>query len=173
VNGLAERRYQALPDLVSPDFVLLFVPIESAFVAAVNADRELGMWALKQNVLLVCPTTLLATIRLVAQIWSYERQNRNAKEIARLCGQMYDKLVGFVTDLEEVGKRLAHAQRSYDEAYSKLHTGRGSVIRTAERVRELGVKPQKTLPAPLIEAAEDDLAPPALPQPDTRPGAQS
>lgn len=124
-------------------------------MAAMKEDPECFNLALKQGVLLVCPSTLLATLRLVESVWRYETQNRNRQEIARVAGQLYDKFVGFVTDMQEVGRRLAAATSVHERACSKLSTGRGNLVRTAEKVRALGVRPGKALPAPLVELACD------------------
>jgi DNA recombination protein RmuC len=105
---------------------------------------------------IVCPSTLLATVRTVAHLWRQEHQNRNAQEIARQCASLYDKFVGFVEDLDKVGQRLEQAQISYTDAVGKLKTGRGNLIRTAENVKKLGVKPNKSLPTKLTDFADDD-----------------
>jgi DNA recombination protein RmuC len=145
VRMLAKCDYQSLYDASAVDFTFMFIPIEAAFTQAISQDRELYNWALKKNVVMVSPTTLLVILRVIANIWHYERQNRNAVEIARVCGQLYDKFVSFVGDLDEVGRRIESTRKSYDDAYGKLKFEKGNLIRTAERVRELGVKPQKTL----------------------------
>jgi DNA recombination protein RmuC len=109
--------------------------------------------------MIVSPTTLLISLRTIASIWRYEYQNRNAQELVRQCTALYDKFVGFVGDLEDIGKRLKAAQSSYDDAYSKLASGKGNLVRQVERIRELGLKPARPLPAPLTElAAEGDDA---------------
>lgn len=164
IKGLAERNYQALYGLGSLDFVLMFVPIEPAFMLAVTHDDALFMDAWQKNVLLVSPSTLLFVVRTVAHLWRQEAQNRNAQDIARRGAELYDKLAGFVDDLDTVGNRLAQAQKSFDAAYGKFTRGRGNLIRQAEMLRELGVKPTKALAAGLVEqAAEDEATPrPAL-----------
>ena len=153
IKRLSEKNYQSLYGLSSLDFVLMFIPVDPAFMLAVQNDRGLYMDALNKNIVLVGPTTLIATLRVIANIWRREHQNQNAQEIARQCAALYDKFVGFVKDLDEVGGRLAAAQRAYDDAKSKLSTGRGNVVRQLERVRQLGVKPTKSLPRPMLEAA--------------------
>jgi DNA recombination protein RmuC len=155
VRGLAAKNYQTLYGIRSPDFVLMFVAVESAYMLGMQEDPELYQAALKQNVLVVCPSTLIATLRLVESIWRYEHQNRNAQEIARVVGQLYDKFVGFVADMQEVAKKLSGASEAHEEAYKKLMTGRGNLVKTAERVKTLGVKPSKALPAPMVELAAD------------------
>lgn len=153
IKGLSERNYQALYGLQSLDFVLMFVPIEPAFMLGVTQDNKLFMDAWSKNVLLVSPSTLLFVVRTVAHLWRQEAQNRNAQEIARRGGELYDRFVAFVADLEKIGDRLRQAKESYDEAFAKLSTNKGNVIRQAEMLKELGVKPNKALPRPLLEAA--------------------
>ena len=159
IKGLSDKNYQALYGLKSLDFVLMFIPIEPAFMLAVTHDRELFMDAWKKNVLLVSPSTLLFVVRTVAHLWRQEAQSRNAQEIARRGAELYDKLVGFVEDLESLGSRLKQAQKEYDSAHNKLTGGRGNVIRQAEMLRQLGVKPTKALPAAIVEIAGDDPIP--------------
>ena len=153
IKGLSDRNYQVLYGLKSLDFVLMFVPIEPAFMLAITHDRELFMDAWQKNVLLVSPSTLLFVVRTVAHLWRQEAQSRNAQEIAKRGAELYDKLVGFVEDLESLGNRLKQAQRDYDAAHGKLTGGRGNLIRQAEMLKQLGVKPSKTLPAGLVEIA--------------------
>ncbi len=155
VNELSGKSYQTLYELHSLDFVLMFVPVEPAFMLAVQADRDVFLDAFKLNVVIVSPSTLLAMLRTIANIWRQEHQSRNAQEIARQCASLYDKFVGFVEDLEEIGRKLAATQRSYDDARGKLATGRGNLIRQAERVKELGVKPTKNLPRNLVDSATE------------------
>jgi DNA recombination protein RmuC len=155
VRGLASKNYQTLYGIRSPDFVLMFVAVESAYMLGMQEDPELYQVALKQNVLVVCPSTLIATLRLVESVWRYEHQNQNAQEIARVVGQLYDKFVGFVGDMQAVGQKLTGASEAHEEAYKKLMTGRGNLVKTAERVKKLGVKPTKSLPAPVVELAAD------------------
>ncbi|MCR4309882.1 MAG: DNA recombination protein RmuC [Deltaproteobacteria bacterium] len=161
IKGLSEKNYQTLYGLRSLDFVLMFVPVEPAFMLAVTCDRELFMDAWKKNVLLVSPSTLLFVVRIVAHLWRQEAQSRNALEIARRGAELYDKFVGFVEDLEALGGRLKQAQKEYDAAYGKLTGGRGNLIRQAEMLKELGVKPSKALRSELTEnEAGGDPMPP-------------
>lgn len=165
IKRLSEKAYQQVPNLRSLDFVLMFVPIEAAFSVAVQEDGEIFADAFERNIVVVSPSTLLATLRTIQNIWRYEHQNRNAQEIARRAGSLYDKFVNFVKDLEEVGRRIGAVQTSYDKAHNKLASGRGSLVRRAESMRELGAEVSKSLPQNLIEmpkqkkAAEE--APPA------------
>jgi DNA recombination protein RmuC len=155
IQGLSGKNYSALYGVGSVDFVLMFVPIEPAFLLALKTAPNLYQEALAKNIVLVCPSTLMATLRTVAHLWRQDHQNRNALEIAKQCGSLYDKFVGFVDDLEKLGQRLDQAQTSYHDAFNKLKTGKGNLIRSAEKVRELGVKPSKNLSAPLIESSAD------------------
>ena len=155
IQGLSGKNYSSLYGIGSVDFVLMFVPIEPAFLLALKTAPNLYQEALAKNIVLVCPSTLMATLRTVAHLWRQDHQNRNALEIAKQCGSLYDKFVGFVDDLEKLGQRLDQAQTSYHDAFNKLKSGKGNLIRTAEKVRELGVKPSKNLSAPLIESSTD------------------
>lgn len=155
IQGLSSKNYSSLYGIGSVDFVLMFVPIEPAFLLALKAAPNLYQEALAKNIVLVCPSTLMATLRTVAHLWRQDSQNRNALEIAKQCGTLYDKFVGFVDDLEKLGQRLDQAQTSYHDAFNKLKSGKGNLIRTAEKVRELGVKPSKNISAPLIESSTD------------------
>jgi DNA recombination protein RmuC len=155
IQGLSGKNYSSLYGVGSVDFVLMFVPIEPAFLLALKTAPNLYQEALAKNIVLVCPSTLMATLRTVAHLWRQDHQNRNALEIAKQCGSLYDKFVGFVDDLEKLGQRLDQAQTSYHDAFNKLKTGKGNLIRSAEKVRELGVKPSKNLPTHLIESSTD------------------
>jgi DNA recombination protein RmuC len=157
IQGLSSKNYSSLYGVGSVDFVLMFIPIEPAFLLALKSAPNLYQEALAKNIVLVCPSTLMATLRTVAHLWRQDHQNKNALEIARQCGALYDKFVGFIDDMEKLGQRIDQAQTSYHDAFSKLKTGKGNLIRTAERVRELGVKPSKTLPTGLLDStAETD-----------------
>ncbi|MBN9369207.1 MAG: DNA recombination protein RmuC [Comamonadaceae bacterium] len=158
IKGLAERNYQQLYALQSLDFVLMFVPIEPAFMLAVTADNQLYSDAWNRNVLLVSPSTLLFVLRTVAHLWRQEAQTRNAQEIAQRGADLYDHLTAFVEELEKVGKSLGQAQDAYHKAFNKLSKNRGNVIRRAEMLKELGIKPAKALPPALVEAARGEDA---------------
>ena len=151
LKRLSEKEYQQVPNLRSLDFVLMFVPIEAAFTQAVQEDAEIFSDAFEANIVIVSPSTLLATLRTIQNIWRYEHQNRNAQEIARRAGALYDKFVNFVKDLEEVGRRIGSVQNAYEKAHNKLASGRGSLVRRAESMRELGAEVSKSLPQNLIE----------------------
>jgi DNA recombination protein RmuC len=146
VKQLSEKKYETM-NLPTPDFVLMFIPVESVFVSTLQADTggELYTQAWNKRIILVSPSTLLATLKTIASIWKIEMQNKNAEEIARQAGGLYDKFVGFVEDLSKVGEQLTRTQKSYDDAYKKLTAGTGNLVSRAERLRELGVKTTKTL----------------------------
>jgi DNA recombination protein RmuC len=145
VQGLSAKNYHDLYQINSPDFVLLFIPIESSFSFAVQIDAELFSDAWDKRVVIVSPSTLLATLRTIASIWKQERQNKNVLEIARLSGAMYDKFVGFVADMENIGKNLKQSQSAYDGAINKLTEGNGNLTKTAEKIKGLGAKANKQL----------------------------
>ena len=145
VNGLSSKNYHDLYQINSPDFVLLFIPIESSFSIAVQIDAELFNDAWDKRVVIVSPSTLLATLRTIASMWKQERQNRNVLEIARLSGAMYDKFVGFVGDMEGIGKNLRQSQSAYDSALNKLTDGSGNLVKTAEKIKGLGARANKQL----------------------------
>lgn len=160
IKGLSEKQYQALYDLKSLDFVVMFVPLEPAFTVAVTHDRELFQHAWEKNVLLVSPSTLLFVVRTVANLWRQEDLSRNAKDISAQGAKLYEKLVGFVADLDEVGKRIEQARGVFSDARRKLREGPGNLIGQAEKLRKLGLKPAKALPPAWTEPAnaEDAIA---------------
>ncbi|MDK1023997.1 MAG: DNA recombination protein RmuC [Gammaproteobacteria bacterium] len=156
IKGLGDKDYQKLESVNSLDFVLLFIPIEAAFSLAVQHDGDLVGEAFDKNIVLVAPSTLLATLRTIQNIWRYEQQNRNAQKIANTAGRLYDKFVNFVQDVEEIGSRIDAAQKAYDKAHNKLVSGRGNLINRAEAMRELGAKVSKSLPQHLVGMDEAD-----------------
>ena len=147
VKELYEKQYQRATGLNTPDFVLMFVPIEASYSVAIQADSTLYDYALERKIVIVSPTTLLATLHTISYVWKQENQSRNAQEIARLAGAMYDKLCGMTEDFQKVQKSLDSAQKAYNETFKKLSEGNGNVLRTADRIRELGAKASKSLPS--------------------------
>jgi DNA recombination protein RmuC len=155
LKGLSKKEYQNLYGLNTPDFVLMFIPIEPAFALAVQHDPSLFQDAFELNIVIVSPSTLLATLRTIASIWRQENQNKNALEIARQSGALYDKFVGFVDDLINIGKRIDSTKDSYQDAMKKLYDGSGNLIRRTEKLKELGAKASKSLPSSLIDRSLD------------------
>jgi len=147
IDGLAAKKYQTADQLNSPDFVILFMPLEPAFALAMRKRPEIQQEAWEKQIAIVSPTTLLVTLKMVAAIWKTERQERNALEIAERGGLLYDKFVGFVGDLEQVGRKFDEAQKSYAGAMGKLRDGKGNLLNQVELLRELGVKTNKRLAA--------------------------
>ena len=140
IDGLSSKSYQHLYQINSPDFVLLFIPIESSFSITVQADTELFNYAWNRKVVLVSPTTLLATLRTIASIWKVDRQNKNVFEIAEEAGSLYDKFVGFLADMEKIGKHIDQTQKAHEEAFKKLQYGSGNLIGKVEKIKKLGAK---------------------------------
>jgi DNA recombination protein RmuC len=156
IKNLNSKNYQNLYQLESLDFVLMFMPIEPAFALAVQTDSSLFSDAFEMNIVIVSPSTLLATLRTIASIWRQENQNKNAMEIARQSGALYDKFVGFVEDLVNVGKKIDDSKGSYVEAMKKLTDGSGNLVRRVERIKQLGAKASKTLPKSILDRADED-----------------
>lgn len=159
LKDLGSKKYDDLPGLRSLDFVLMFIPIESAFMLAIERDSEIFRKAFDQGIVIVSPSTLLVTLRTIQSIWRYEYQNRNALEIAQKAGDLYDKFVGFVEDLEKIGDHLDKTQKVYDGAHNKLSSGKGNLVNRAHGLIELGVKSKKQLPKVLVEEAGLELPP--------------
>ncbi|MCB0662990.1 MAG: DNA recombination protein RmuC [Saprospiraceae bacterium] len=146
IKGLSEKNYATAKGIDSPEFVLLFVPIESSFAIALQEDHELFQYAWERKIVMVSPSTLLATLRTVASLWKQEKQTKNALEIARQAGGLYDKFVGFVDDMQKIETSLEQAEKAYKSAFNKLQSGSGNLIRRAEKIKELGIKTTKNLP---------------------------
>ncbi|NES10963.1 DNA recombination protein RmuC [Pseudomonas laurentiana] len=156
VKGLSGKDYNRLEGLHSLDFVLLFVPIEAAFSAALQAEPNLFQEAFDRQIVIVSPTTLLATLRVIDSLWKQERQSQNAREIAERAGWLYDKFVLFIQDLDELGSRLQQVDKAYAAARNKLCEGRGNLISRSEQLKLLGARASKSLPADLLERALSD-----------------
>ncbi|MRH99937.1 DNA recombination protein RmuC [Kriegella sp. EG-1] len=155
VDQLSAKKYEDLYEMESPDFVLMFVPIEPAFAVAINNDNALYNKAFEQNIVIVTPSTLLATLRTIDSMWNNEKQQRNAIEIARQAGALYDKFEGFVGDLTKVGKRLDDAKNEYKGAMNKLVDGRGNIITSIEKLKKMGAKAKKSIPEAFLKRAEE------------------
>ncbi len=156
VDQLSEKNYQDLYDIESPDFVLMFIPIEPAFAIVVNEDNSIYNKAFEKNIVIVTPSTLLATLRTIDSMWNNEKQQRNAIEIARQAGALYDKFEGLVTDLTGVGKKIDAAKTDYSSAMNKLVEGRGNLITSVEKLKKMGAKAKKSLPEAIIKRAEEE-----------------
>ncbi|MCH9705184.1 MAG: DNA recombination protein RmuC [Proteobacteria bacterium] len=156
VKDLHGKKYNALPATNSPDFVLLFMGLEPAYILAMQNDHDLFTDAYKQNIVLTSPTTLMPILRTVAHIWRLESQQRHAQEISLQGGKLYDKFIGFVEDMNKLGDTLGKAQKTYDSAYNKLSSGRGNLVGHAEKLRHMGVDAQKKLPAEVIAGAVEE-----------------
>lgn len=155
VKGLSEKNYSRAMTLDTPNFVLLFMPLESAFSLAMQYDHELFNYAWQRRIVIVSPTTLLATLMTVESIWKHEKQTQNALEIARQGNSLYDKFVNFIKDLERIGSQISSLQDTYQDAHKKLTSGKGNLVRQAERLKELGVKTEKTLSEKFLPENED------------------
>lgn len=157
VEQLSAKNYQDLYDIESPDFVLMFIPIEPAFAVAINEDNTLYNKAFEKNIVIVTPATLLATLRTIDTMWNNEKQQRNAIEIARQAGALYDKFEGLVKDLTGVGKKIDAAKSDYSAAMNKLVEGRGNLVTSVEKLKKMGAKAKKALPEAILKRAEDNI----------------
>ncbi len=155
LKELQDKNYQNLQGLQSPEFVMMFMPIEHACAVALQYDKSLFSEAFEKNIIIVTPMTLLAALKIVFTVWRYERQNQNALRIAEEAGRLYDKLTGFAADLVEIGRKIDSLHKTYDEARGKLSEGKGNLISRAEKLRELGAKTSKALPPELVSMSED------------------
>ncbi len=156
VDQLSAKKYEDLYEMESPDFVLMFIPIEPAFAIAINQDTSLYNKAFEQNIVIVTPSTLLATLRTIDSMWNNEKHQRNAIEIARQAGALYDKFEGFVSDLTKVGKKMDEAKIEYKGAMNKLVEGRGNLVTSVEKLKKMGAKAKKSIPEPILKRAQED-----------------
>ena len=154
IKELSDKKYEDIPEIRSLNYVLMFVSLESAFILAIETDRDIYAEALEKNVIIVCPSTLLATLRTIHSIWQSERQNANAREIAESAGNMYEKFVTFVEHLENVGKRIEQSDTAYKSAMNSLSEGKGNLVRRALYLKELGIKTSKELPPEISERSQ-------------------
>jgi len=158
IQLLSFKDYENLSGVRTLDFVFIFIPIEAAFMAAFEHDQAMFRDAYEKNIIVVSPTTLLASLRTVQSIWRYERQNKNAEEIARQAGALYDKFVGFVMDIEDIGKHLERAGNAQQQAVNKLSKGRGNLVASTQRLEKLGAKVKKSIPEQLLGDPDVDPA---------------
>ena len=154
IKELSSKAYEDIPEITSLNYVLMFVPLESAFMLAIETERDIYSEAFEKNVIIVCPSTLLATLRTIHSIWQFEYQNANARKIAESAGRMYDKFVTFTEHLEEVGKRIEQSDQAYRRAIGSLRDGKGNLVKRALDLKELGIKTSKELPADFSERSE-------------------
>ncbi len=156
VKNLASKRYQETNGLGTPDFVLMFIPIEGAYNLALQQDKDLHTFAWNLKVAIVCPSTLFVTLRTIASLWRIDLQNKHALKIAEESGALYDKFVGFVDDMQTIGKSLDTTRIVYDSALNKLSTGRGNVVKRLEEIKKLGAKASKSLPDKLLSISDNE-----------------
>jgi len=156
VAQLSEKKYEDIYKIESPDFVLLFIPIEPAFAVAINTDNHLYNKAFEKNIVIVTPSTLLATLRTIDSMWNNEKQQKNAIEIARQAGALYDKFQGLLSDLMNIGKRIDDSKKEYSNAMNKLFDGRGNLINSVEKLKKMGAKAKKSIPENIIDRASED-----------------
>ncbi len=156
VEQLGEKNYHDLYQMESPDFVLLFIPIEPAFALALNEDATLYNKAFEKNIVIVTPSTLLATLRTIDSMWTNQKQQENAVEIARQAGALYDKFEGFVSDLVVIGKKMDEGKKAYEDSMKKLYTGNGNLITSVEKLKKMGAKAKKSLPENVLKRAESE-----------------
>jgi DNA recombination protein RmuC len=158
IKGLSVKTYYNLEGVNSIDYVLMFIPMEGAFSLAMSADRELIEYAMSQNIVLVSPTTLLATLRTIEYSWRSERQNQNVQQIFKLAGDLYDKFAAFAKDLSDLGSQINKSHETYEKAVNKLSSGKGNLTRKVEQLRELGAKNTKSLPSSWTGEEGEDIA---------------
>ncbi len=151
IKELNEKNYQNLYQLKTLDFVMMFVPIEPSYLIAIQKDPDLWNYAYEKRILLISPTNLIAALKMIASMWRQEYQSQNVLEIARQSGALYDKFVGFVSDLQDIGNKLDSTKKAYDAALNKISTGKGNLITTAQKIKDLGAKTKKELPKELFE----------------------
>ncbi len=154
IKELGSKKYEELKQINTLNYVLMFLPIEAAYLVAIEADKELLRKAFEKNIIIVCPSTLLSTLRTIQSIWQFEHQNKNAQKIADEAGKMYDRLVDFTVHLENIGNRLSQASISYESAMKTLSTGKGNVVKKAEDLRKLGIKNKKSISNELTDNEE-------------------
>ncbi len=153
IDTLAQKRYDNLKDAL--DFTIMFIPVEPAFLTAVQYDQNLWNYAYQKHIILLSPTNLIAYLKLISDVWKRADQNRNAEEIARQAGALFDKFEGFVSDLIKIGKKMDDAKGDYENAMKKLSTGRGNLVGSVQRIKQLGASTKKNLPETLLERAND------------------
>jgi DNA recombination protein RmuC len=155
IAELCEKNYAQIHGINTPDFTLMFIPIEPAFHAAIESDPELFANAYEKNIVLTSPSTLIPTLKIIHNIWRQENQNRNAIEIAKAGAALYDKFIGFLENMKKIGESIDKSKNIYDEAMGQLSTGRGNLVKAADKMRLLGIKPNKKLPIDFIQSEDE------------------
>lgn len=156
IKGLSDKNYQTAKGLITPDFVLLFIPVEASFSVAIQADEDLFNYAWDRKIVMVSPSTLLATLKTIASVWKQEKQNKNALEIANQATDLIDKFSGFAEDLIKAGSKLDDGKHAFDEAVKKLHTGKGNIVNRLKNIEKLGIKGTKNIPDALMPDEETE-----------------
>jgi DNA recombination protein RmuC len=156
INELASKNYQDIAEIKTLDFVILFMPVEPAYLLAIQSEPQLWSFAYEKRILLISPTNLVAVLKMIESLWKQEYQNRNVQEIARQGGELFDKFVGLMEDLQDIGNKLSQTQKSYDASMNKLTSGKGNLIKKAQDLQALGVKTKKNLPENLLNRALDN-----------------
>ncbi|WP_193164416.1 DNA recombination protein RmuC [Microbulbifer hainanensis] len=173
ITGLNKKAYEQLEGVRTLDFVFIFVPIEAAYMLAMQADPELFRFAYEKQIVLVSPTSLMATLRTVENIWRYEKQNKNAEKIAAEAGKLHDQFSMVLESLDELGDRIRQADTAFQQTYKRLATGRGNAVKRIDSLRKLGAKTRKQIDADLREKAEASDRKAALPEPDREPETET
>jgi len=155
IDGLSAKNYPKYAEAL--DYVLMFIPVEPAFIETLKLERELWSYAYAKGIVMVSPTNLLAVLKIIADLWKVEKQSRHAIDIAEKAGSLYDKFHGFMVNFENIGKKLSEGQAAYDQAFKQLSTGTGNVFRKMEDLKKMGAKATKQLESHLLDSAEENL----------------
>ena len=163
VTELSEKRYEKLVELNSLDFVIMFIPIEGAYILAMKDDPDIMFEACKKNIIIVCPSTLVSTLRIIAYTWRIQKQQKNSEEIAQKAGDLYDKLCSFLNGFMDLGEALKKSQEKYEQSLKLLSSGKGNLIKRSVEFKALGVGSKKEIPEKLLEQCGNDSLEDGLP----------